>query len=136
MYIVHCTLYTKLSYTFYTLYIVYNVHYVPENNSFLKGVCVYAHFGKNQLYCHQGVTDIIPSTLHRYHPFAEMSEIWSTKAMIRNWLGFECRPSPKQLMMACILFIICANLISFRVKLSKKCVFLPSLTVLYYSINA
>ena len=117
---------------------MYIVHYVPENNSFLTSVCVcvYAHFGKNQLYCHQGVTDIIPSTLHRYHPFAEMSEIWSIKAMIRNWLGFECRPSPKQLMMACILFIICANFISFRVKLSKKCVFLPSLTVLYYSINA
>ena len=134
MYTVHCTPNSHIH--FYTLYIVYNVHHVPENNSFLTGVCVYAHFGKNQLYCHQGVTDIIPSTLHRYHPFAEMSEIWSIKAMIRNWLGFECRPSPKQLMMACILFIICANFISFRVKLSKNCVLIPSLTVLYYSINA
>ena len=34
-----------------------------------------------------------------------MSEIWSIKAMIRNWVGFECRSSPKQLMMACMLLL-------------------------------
>ena len=47
----------------------------------------------------------IPSTLHQDDPLAEMSEIWSIKAMIRNWVGYEYRPSSKQLMMACILLL-------------------------------
>ena len=55
----------------------------------------------------QGITltDLIHSTLHQNHPFAEMSEIWSIKAMIRNWVGYECRLSAKQLMMTCILLL-------------------------------
>ena len=49
--------------------------------------------------------NIIPSTLNQDQPLAEMSEIRSIKAMIRNWVGYEYRPSPKQLMMACMLLL-------------------------------
>ena len=30
---------------------------------------------------------------------------WSIKAMIRNWVGYECRLSAKQLMMTCMLLL-------------------------------
>ena len=103
---------------------MYIVHYLPENNSFLTGVCVfmpilgrtsYTVIKALQTSSLQLCTDITLSQ--------KCQRSGQSKIMIRNWLGFECRPSPKQLMMACILFIICANFISFRVKLSKKCVF-------------
>ena len=69
------------------------------DNVTLKSCSIYEMF---VLTTFQGITDIIPSNLHQDHPLAEMSEIWSIKAMIRNWVGFE---SPKQLMMACMLLL-------------------------------
>ena len=47
------------------------------------------------------------STSYHYqdYPLTERLEIWSIQAMIRNWAVFKCRPSPKQLMMACILLL-------------------------------
>ena len=73
-------------------------------NSYL----LYIHFYNRRNVCSttsQRIIDIIPLTLHQDHPLTEMSKIWSIQAVIRNWVGFECRPSPKQLMMACMLLL-------------------------------